>query len=636
MCASIRHRGPDDQGTRVEGHVGLGMRRLSVIDLDTGDQPISNEDGSIVVVFNGEIYNFQDIRRDLEQRGHRFQTQSDTEVIPHLYEEYGEACVDRLRGMFAFALWDAKRQVLLLARDRLGVKPLYYYHDGRRLIFGSEIKAILQDPGVPRSADPRALDDMLTYGYVVPPRTCFQGICELPPGTLLRYAGGTLSTKPYWDLEFRVAEPYDEAASAERLLALLRESVRLRMISDVPIGALLSGGIDSSLVVALMSELASGPVRTFSIGFQEREFSELPLARQVAEAFGAEHHEYIVEPDVIDILPTLVSHYDSPFLDTSAIPTYYVSKMARENVKVVLSGDGGDELFAGYNVYLADKVASRLSVLPPPLWRAAGRAADALIPGSARFARLRHVLREFIESAGLGPEARYARWVSKVKAGTRQDLYAHGELLERLDGVNDNHLGALFAMQPQADPLNRMLYVNTKSILPNDILAKVDRMSMALGLEVRSPLLDYKLFEFAARLPARAKLKGLKTKYLLKKVAAGVLPASILKQPKRGFSVPLDTWMRGALAPYMQEILTDPGTRARGYFRAEAVDRMIRAHLAGERQFGRDLWTLVTIELWFRMYIDRFEIALDPDNQSVQENQGTKEVRMKTMQGEAG
>jgi asparagine synthase (glutamine-hydrolysing) len=611
MCQSIRYRGPDDHGLIVDGQVALGMVRLAIIDLVTGKQPMTNEDNSVMVVFNGEIYNFRELRASLEKNGYRFRTNSDTEVIVYLYEQYGQDFVHHLRGMFAIALWDKKERKFLLVRDRLGVKPLFYRMEGHRLLFGSEIKAILQDPRVPRVANYAGIDQMFRYGHTVPPVTCFDGIAELPPASMLTYHEGACDVRRYWDLHFEVSPAYDEARARDELLSLLRESIRLRMISDVPLGALLSGGVDSTMVVALMSEVSGAPVKTFSIGFEDRSYSELPYAKQVAERYGTDHHEYFVTPDVADLLPTLIRHHDAPFFDTSAIPTYYVCKMAREHVTVALSGDGGDELFAGYNLYLAEKAARYVERLPRWLGEGMIRRIANCIPESTNYLNKGRVAREFVRAATLGTKGRYERWSSKVKSEVRRDLYRAPPLVSCLNDECSRHIDDLFQLQPKATTLNRLLYIDIKTELANDVLVKVDRMSMANSLEVRSPLLDHRLHEFAATLPDEAKLKGWKTKYLLKSLAVRYLPRELLKRPKRGFSVPLDRWFREDLGRYAAEVVTDPGTRTRGLFNTQAVDQLMKDHRDGLTNYGREIWMLLVTELWHRMYIDSFQKERD-------------------------
>ncbi len=604
MRETLVHRGPDEAGQAVIGPVGLAVRRLAVIDLETGSQPVYNEDETITVVLNGEIYNFRELRRELTRRGHRFRTACDTEVIVHLYEEHGDACVDHLRGMFAFALWDLTRQRLLLARDRLGQKPLYYQETNERLLFGSEIKAVLQDAAVPREPDFAGIDGMFTFGQAPPGHTCFVGISELPPASTLTYHDGVSRIRRYWDLVFEPSPQYDERDAEEQLLSLLRESVQMRLISDVPLGALLSGGIDSAVVVALMSEVSDEPVKTFSIGFDDPSYSELDGARLTVRKYATDHHELVVHPDVRDLLPTLVRHHDSPFYDPSAVPTFLVCQLARGDVTVALSGDGGDELFAGYNLYLAGKAAPLYGWIPR--WLRAGviKPLLDLVPESYGYINRGRVAREFLRGASLEPHARYARWTTKVKHEMRGRLYRAPELVQRLESDEGDHAGSLFECQPEATTLGRTLYADINTELPGQILAKVDRMSMASSLEVRSPLLDHRLHEFAARLPDHAKLRRWTTKYLLKKVAADLIPAGIIGSPKRGFGIPLDRWFRDELSGFAREILFDSVTGARGVFDKRVVEGIVDDHVAGRRHYGREIWLLLTMELWFRMYID--------------------------------
>ncbi len=611
MCAALRHRGPDDGGAVIGDGFGLGMRRLAVIDLPGGHQPIFNEDRTVAVVFNGEIYNFRSLRQQLESRGHTFQTTSDTEVIVHLYEDYGDECVHHLHGMFALAVWDYRSSRLLLARDRLGVKPLYYFCANGRLLFGSEIKAILQDRQVPRTMNLAAIDQLLTFGHFMPPETCFSDIQELPAASTLVFQRGGLRIDSYWDLHFDAIEAYDETEVASELLQQLRAAVERRLVSDVPLGAFLSGGIDSGIVVALMSQLCREPVKTFSIGFDDPSFSELPYARAVARQYSTDHHEFVVKPQVCEILDQLIRHHDSPFYDTSAIPTYHVSRLAREHVTVALSGDGGDEMFAGYNIYLANKAAGYYRRVPRLVRDVLISPLTKLVPESSRYINKGRVLREFVTGAPCDTLSRYVRWATKVKRETRERLYENTDLVSQLAFSDEQPLRQLFERQSQSSDLGRLLYLGTKSELAGDMLVKVDRMSMAHSLEVRSPLLDHTLFEFAARLPDRAKLRGWSTKHLLRKVAAQLLPSETLKRPKRGFSVPLDRWLRGDLADYVSQILLDPRTVSRGLFRTQTVREFLREHTAGRRSFGREIWTLLTIELWQRSYIDEFSYFID-------------------------
>ncbi len=615
MCAALRHRGPDDAGGMLENGIALAVRRLAVIDLPGGQQPVFNEDRTVVVVFNGEIYNFRSLRNQLIDRGHRFGSTSDTETIVHLYEEYGLDFVQHLHGMFGVAVWDFRKERLILARDRLGVKPLYYYVDDRRLCFGSELKAILQDEDVPRLLNPVAIHQLLTLGHILPPETCFDGIHELLPASLLVYQAGKVDIQSYWDLSFVQRTDYDPSQASQELFGRLRESVARRLISDVPLGAFLSGGIDSGIVVALMSQLSDEPVKTFSIGFDDASFSELPYARLIANRYHTEHHELVVQPRITDIIDELIKHHDAPFYDTSAIPTYHLSRFAREHVTVVLSGDGADEMFAGYNIYLANKVARYYQWIPSVARRMVIDPVSRLVPESSRYINRGRVLREFLRGAPLEPLERFTRWATKIKRETRQRLYRDSFLRDQLAQGDEALLAPYFERAVGANELGRLLYVGTMTELPSDMLVKVDRMSMAHSLEVRSPFLDHLLFEFAARLPDKAKLRGWTSKYLLRQVARELsLPAATLRRPKRGFSIPLDRWLREDLVEFTKQILFDRPTENRGLFDAHVVRELAQQHFEGRVSRGRELWTLLTIELWQRAYLDQFAYRVqDPE-----------------------
>ena len=606
MCTAITHRGPDSSGGLAEPGIGLAMRRLSVIDVAGGTQPIFNEDHSIAVIFNGEIYNYHDLQQQLIGQGHQFSTNSDTETIVHLYEQYGLDFVQHLHGMFAIAIWDFKKQQLVLARDRLGVKPLYYYTDDNRLSFGSEIKAILQDSTIPREQNFSAIHQLLTFGHILPPQTAFQGVQELPPATTLVYRRGDITTQQYWDLEFSQPDQYNEEKTTTDLMGQLKVAVARRLISEVPLGAFLSGGIDSGIVVALMSQLSPTPVKTFSIGFDDKEFSELPYAKAVAEHSGTDHHEMIVKPNVPEIMDELISHHDAPFYDTSAIPTYYVSKFAREHVTVALSGDGGDEMFAGYNIYVANKAAAKGKFVPPFLSQFLCESLAMLIPESGKYVNKGRVAREFAKGVGRSPLGRYTRWATKIKRETRDLLFYDAEL-QRLQKLPDETtLAPYFNAQPNASELGKLLYLGTKTELPADMLRKVDRMSMAHSLEVRSPMLDHRLFEFAAGLHDDAKLNKWTTKHSLRQIAKQLLPEEVVNRPKRGFSIPLDRWLREDLKDYTQQILFDDRTELRCIFDNIFVRQLAEEHFGGKISRGRELWTLMTIELWQRSYIDEY------------------------------
>jgi asparagine synthase (glutamine-hydrolysing) len=613
LCDKLAHRGPDAEGYHVDGPVGLGQRRLSIIDLSGGAQPMGNEDGTAWITYNGEVYNFLGLRPALEARGHRFATRSDTEVVLHAFEEYGPRCVEMFRGMFAFAIWDAKARTLFLARDRVGKKPLYYAVAGGQFVFASELQSLLAHPAVSREPDPAAIDDYLTYGYIPAPGTAFRDVFKLPAAhrltlTVPPEGGGdvALRPEPYWGLEYGPKLDLDEPEAEEQLLEVLTESVRLRMVADVPLGALLSGGIDSSLVVALMSRLSDRPVKTFSIGFQEKEFDELPYARLVADRYGTEHHELVVRPNALEVLPTLVRHYGEPFADSSAVPSYYVSRLTREHVTVALNGDGGDESFAGYERYYASGLADGYRRIPGPLRARVIEPLAALIPDSLpRRNRLRQAKR-FLEAAAQPAARRYLNWVTYFSPSQKGELYAP-EFRESLDGhdaagwLTGLHEGALGAGLGRLDAV---LWTDVRSYLPYDLLVKMDVASMAASLEARSPLLDHRLMEFAARLPDRLKLRGATSKYLLRKVARKLLPGQNLSRRKMGFGVPVGDWLRGELRPLIDDVLLSPRAAARGLFRADAVRRLAREHLDRSRDHTPRLWSLLWLELWYREFID--------------------------------
>jgi asparagine synthase (glutamine-hydrolysing) len=605
MTGILRHRGPDADGFHVGPGVGLGHRRLSIIDLATGDQPIYNETGSIAIVFNGEIYNFADLARELESRGHAFATQSDTETIVHAYEEFGLDCVVRLRGMFAFALWDEPHRRLVLARDRAGKKPLYYYADGERLIFASEMKGLLQDAGLKRRVSPEALTDYFTFGVIPSPGTIFQDIHQLPPAHMLIWERGRTRVQEYWDVVFQPTGPTRPEAALEEFAALFDEAVRIRMVADVPLGAFLSGGIDSSAVVASMARQSDRPVITTSVGFAERTHSELEHARLVARVVGSDHHELLVRPDAVADLQRLVWHLDQPFADSSALPTYYVSRAARKRVTVALSGDGGDELFAGYQRrYGIHRLENRLrALIPGPVRRGVLAPLARIYP---RLDRIPRPLRFKLVLSNLGQsfERAYFNDMSLFLDAERETLCTP-ELLDQTRHYNPFIAFARhFERVRDADPLSRVLYVDFKTWLANDILVKVDRMSMACSLEVRAPLLDHKIVEFAARLPASLKFRGSTSKYLLKRHVTDRLPEAAVHRPKQGFELPLAGWLRGTLREVARELLFSRLVGGRGYVRPEMVKRIWDAHQQGSRNHAAQLWALMVLELWHRAYVD--------------------------------
>ncbi len=600
MCKVIRHRGPDDQGVWVGDGAALGMRRLSIIDLAGGHQPIFNEDARILVVFNGEIYNYRELRQDLQKHGHSFRTSSDTEVIVHAYEEYGDDCVKHLRGMFTFALWDRRRQRLLAARDRFGKKPLNYYWDGQCLIFGSEIKSILE-AGIPREINPIALDEYLVYGYVPTPSTLFKGVLKLPAAHILIYEDGQISTKRYWELPFTPTCQDDEVTAIERTRALLKDAVQVRLMSEVPLGAFLSGGIDSSLVVGLMSQMMSQHVKTFSIGFEEEDYSELPYARKAARQFGTDHHEFFVRPDLVSVLPELAWAYDEPFADPSMLPTYYVSKLAREHVTVVLTGDGGDEIFGGYTRYERELSIHRI----PALLRFLLGYGGALLPdgmrGKRRLSNMRH-----------GLATRYLHSLTLLPASSRASMY-HRDYLSRLSGHNPyEQLTSEFHAARQLDIMAQMQYVDVRSYLTDDILVKVDKASMFNSLETRAPLLDQHLVEYVSSLPSPIRTRDGVLKYLLKKVAGDLLPAVILTRPKQGFGIPIEYWFRSDLIYYAHDLLDSPQARQRGIFNTQFICNLLKAHASKKLvNYSEAIWALLCLELWFQTYMDQPSIYIE-------------------------
>lgn len=641
MIEVLRHRGPDDEGlytgdlhlrpglAGVPG-VALGHRRLSIIDVAGGHQPMGNEDGTVHLVFNGEIYNHRDLRRRLEATGHRFRTQSDTETIVHLYEDEGPDCLKRLNGMFAIALWDAGRRQLLLARDRLGEKPLVYRVEPERLLFASELKSLLEVPGVSRQLDPQAIDLYLTYQYVPHPWTIFQGIAKLPPGCYAIYREGRLQLHRYWQPDFRQEDrtrhaPRDDQPHAEReeytqphaereeyqdpdghaaeLRQLLTSSVEMRLQSEVPLGAFLSGGLDSTIIVGLMSQLGQGPVRTFSIGFPVPEYDETRYAAIAARRFGTVHEEFRVEPDAVGVLPKLVWHFDEPFADSSAIPTWYVSQLTRRHVTVALTGDGGDELFAGYPRYRAVWLAGWLDRAPAVLRRMLASRLWQRLPASPRQKSFRRRLKRFLEAVGQPPARRYLEWISIFHEAQRAELYTDEFLATLPDADPLDFLAGAMAQSQGRDPVTAASLADLVTYLPCDLMRKVDTASMAHGLECRQPFLDHRVVEWAARLPVGLKFRWGRGKGLLRAAFSDLLPPVIRRRKKMGFGVPLDHWFRGPLAGFARDVLLDPRTLQRGIFRPETVRRLLDDHLAGRFDHSYRLWALLFFELWQRCWL---------------------------------
>jgi len=604
MCSVIEHRGPDSRGTYIDDGVGLGVQRLRIIDLATGDQPIANEDASVVVVLNGEIYNYRELREELAGRGHVLSTRTDTEVIVHLYEELGDRCVERLRGMFAFALYDRKRRRLLLARDRVGKKPLFYAHRDGELWFGSETRAILQDPEIDRGVDFAAVDSFLHFQYVPHPLTAFAALRKLPPAHTLVWTDGEIELRRYWKLSYAPGSVATKEDAHELIRRELLEATRLRLRSDVPLGAFLSGGVDSSAVVAAMAQQSEGRVKTFSIGFDVARYDETKYAREVAQLYDTDHHELRVEPHAIEVLPDLVWHYGEPFADSSAIPSWYLARMTREHVTVALNGDGGDESFAGYTRYVGNHLSARLGALPLPLRRAL-RAAVATVGPDRREDSFRSRVDRLTRAALMSPYDRYAMWIAYFNDADRAALYTP----EFRAVVADTAAPAAFirdawSSSDARDEVNRLLDIDVETYLPGDLLVKMDIASMAHSLEVRSPLLDHVFMEQIAGLPGRWKLQGRTTKKLFKDALRPWIPSHVLDRPKWGFGVPISDWLRGELRELPRDVLLDATSVRRGFFRRERVSALIDEHVAGSRDHGYKLWTLIQLELWLRTFVD--------------------------------
>lgn len=642
MTTVLSHRGPDDagyfhsvfapQGTDQNPAMGtavspakgpgaaLGFRRLSIIDLAGGHQPLSNEDGTIWIAFNGEIYNYRELRSGLEQRGHRFRTSSDTETIVHLYEELGTDCVLQLRGMFAFAIWDGPRRQLFLARDRIGKKPLVYRHDPDRILFGSELKALLEVPGIPRKLDPVALDQYLTYQYVPHPHSILQGFNKLPPGHWALYRDGKLEVRRYWRPGFDEPESggtsgqtadtafatalRSEADCRHQLRETLTEAVRLRLRSDVPLGAFLSGGIDSTIITGLMQQLSDRPVQTFSIGFPVKAFDERSYARQAAEHLKTDHHELVVEPAALAILPKLIWHYDEPFADSSAIPMMYLAEMTRRNVTVALSGDGGDELFAGYDRYQAVNLGARFDRLPALARRLITAPVWQHLPASTKQKSRRRRFKRLLSALAYSPERRYLKWISIFDDARLPGMYADG-FRSQLAGTDPaDFLLAAYGECPGRDFVTRTTCADVLTYLPCDILTKVDIATMAYALEARCPFLDQEVVQLAARIPIEWKLQGRRGKKILVETFSDLLPADIQTRPKMGFGVPLDHWFRDELKQLLHDVLLDRQSLERGIFRPEAVRQLVEEHVSNRWDHSYRLWSLLVLELWQQRFLD--------------------------------
>lgn len=606
MSDVIKHRGPDDEGFYIEGEIGLAHRRLSIIDLASGHQPICNEDKTIWIVFNGEIYNYQHLRQILTSKGHIFQTNSDTEAIIHLYEEIGDDFVKDLRGMFAIALWDSKKKKLVLARDRLGKKPVYYLLDDKgRCIFGSEIKSILQYEDICKEINIEALDDYLSFLCVPGDKSIFKGIKKLLPGHIFVCTPEKSWTQEYWDIEFKEDKPSKGVQYyKDNLFNLLKDAVSCRLMSEVPLGAFLSGGIDSSCVVALMSSLQTQPVITSSIGFKEKVFDETRFANIIADKYKTNHHLHIVEPQAVEILSKIVWHFDEPFADSSAVPTYYVSKTAKEHVTVALSGDGGDEVFAGYWSYNYDRIENFFRSLCPDFVR------KKVIPLMLKFYPESSIFSKFIRVKGLLTAISYPLEKSFMRSRATFDYQMKEMLYSTETKTRLKDYNPFSVVQPYFEKTNGwdflsfLQYLDIKTYLPNDILVKVDRMSMAVSLEVRAPLLDHKLIEWTTFIPPDLKLKGWNSKYILKKAMGDMLPKEIQKRKKMGFGVPIGHWFKGELKKMTEEILFSSKFEQRGYFNPDFIRKIWTQHQMGIKDYSSHLWVLLMLELWHQQFID--------------------------------
>jgi asparagine synthase (glutamine-hydrolysing) len=612
MTSVLRHRGPDDEGSyhsefrlrppyEAMPGVGLGFRRLSIIDLATGHQPMPNEDESVWIVFNGEIYNFPTLRRRLEATGHRFRTNSDTETIIHLYEDEGVDCFQHLNGMFAIAIWDSRHRQLVLARDRLGKKPLVYRHEKGRLLFASELKSLLEVSDVPREIDPGAVDEYLTYQYVPHPNTIFRGIHKLSPGHYAVWHDGDLTTKSYWNPDFNHEVQIDEADAVAELRKLFESAVTMRMRSDVPLGAFLSGGIDSSLVAAVMQKNSAQPIRTFTIGFTEKEYDESHHARRVADFLGTQHEALVVTPDAAQILPKMVWNYDEPFADSSAIPTWYLSEMTRKHVTVSLSGDGGDELFAGYTRYKAFWYSTLIDRVKP-LKQVMGMKWLQRLPDGGRQKSFLRRLKRFTENLSIPLQRRYLDWLVIFNESRRAALYTDEFMAQLPDSDPAAFIGTVWHRANKRDPVNLASLVDLVTYLPCDLMTKVDIASMAHSLEVRAPFLDYRLVEFAASLPVNLKFRHWRGKYLLRRAFEDLIPPSIWKRLKMGFGVPLDYWFRNQLRGMTRDALLAPNARCHAFFRRESIEQLLREHTDQTFNHAPRLWALLFFEMWLQRW----------------------------------
>lgn len=602
MCDKIRYRGPDSEGYYFDNIIGLGMRRLKIIDLDTGDQPIFNEDKSVCIIFNGEIYNFKEIKQLLIKKGHRFSTGSDTEVVIHLYEDFGEECLNKLRGMFAFAIWDKRENKLFIARDRLGIKPLYYTFISEYFLFASELKSILTFPHIKKEIDFTAMSDYFTFLYVPAPKTIFKNIFKLLPGHYLTLKNGKMEIRKYWDIEFKESGQRDESVYVNEFLQLLEETVKLHMISDVPLGAFLSGGIDSSLVVAIMSKLSNKPVETFSIGYEGKDkyFDERKYSRIVTKKYNTNHHEFILKPDIEELWEHIVTHFDEPFADASAIPNYLLSAETRKHVTVALSGLGGDELCGGYERYLGCLLAEKYRKLPKIITNGIIPGLVKRLPDSKKGYYFNERLKQFVNNANYPFIQRYFNIIASFNEEEKSHLLTP-EVQKLVERKSNNILSNYYINSSYM--LDKMTQIDIKTYLVDDLLTLTDRMSMAHSLEIRVPFVDHKIVEFFIGIPHSLKIRGFTKKYLLKKAAERLLPKEVIYRKKKGFSVPLVIWFRHRLKGYLNNVLSEEHIKKLGYFNYSYISEIKERHLSGKSNFDEKLWCLINFIKWHEKYI---------------------------------
>lgn len=611
MCGELKHRGPDDEGiynnaleTDKKSSVSVifGHRRLSIIDLEKGHQPIFNEDRTVCLVYNGMIYNYKELRNELVKLGHRFRTNSDTEVIVHLYEEKGERFAEFLRGMFGLAIWDSKEEKLILARDFIGKKPLFYTQLNNKVIFCSELRAMLEDKTIPREIDHVSIDNYLTHISIPAPRSIYKNIKKVKPAHMVIFDKKGKRESRYWQLDFQKKIVISEKDAVSEVLRILKESVKLRLVSDVPLGVLLSGGVDSSSIVAIARQVARGEIKTFSVGFEESAYNELPYARTIADKFNTKHHECVVKPNVKDILPKLVRHFGEPYGDSSAIPTYYLAEMAHRHVKVALNGDGGDETFIGYKHYFLNLIAERVYRLSKRLKVSASLNAVSGLADKFSYDSLANRITRFAGSASLPAGERYKRWVSVYGDDTKKGLYSE-KFKEKLNKEKiPDLISDLFSENAHLDIIETALFADISVNLVNDLLVKMDISCMAHGLEARSPLLDRTLIEFVASLPVNVKMRNFQLKYLLKTAMKDIVPRENLHRTKKGFSVPLSSWLKGELNSMLHDVILEDGARIHEIFNKEYIKSIYNQHMSGKRPYPHHLWLLLMLELWFREF----------------------------------